>query len=104
MMEKDPFYDATKKLLKLIPGISIVELEGKCGHNKFDSLDGNSKKSALNLFSEATKKGADTILCTSPYCESHLLLSQREGSWRSTDIEITDVYKLLLSSLERGDI
>jgi len=104
MMEKDPFYDATKKLLKLIPEISIVELDGKCGHNKFDSLDGNSKKSALNLFSEATKKGADTILCTSPYCESHLLLSQREGSWRSTDIEITDVYKLLLSSLERGDI
>jgi len=104
LMENDPFIETTKKLLKLIPGISIIELKGKCGHKGFDSLDSKSKKYALNLFNEAVKKGADTIICTSPYCESHFLLCNREGSWQSTDIEITDVYKLLLSSLEFGDI
>jgi len=51
---------------------------------------------------EAVSKDVDMIVCTSPYCESHLLLSQRKGSWRSVDIEVTDVYKVLLSSLE-GD-
>lgn len=104
LMEKDLFYDTTKKLLRLIPGISIVELKEKCGHKGFDSLDSNSKKSALNLIKEALRKGADTIVCTSPYCESHLLMCQRDGSWRSADVEVTDVYKLLLSSLEGGDI
>ena len=51
---------------------------------------------------EAGKKGAEYIVCTSPYCEAHLLLCQREGSWRLTDVEIGDVYQLLLASLEGG--
>ena len=103
-MEKDPFYETTKKLLKLIPGIKIVELnKNKCGTSKFDNLNGTSKQSALNLMKKAADKGADMLICTSPYCESHLLLCQREGSWRLVDIEVTDVYRLLLSSLE-GDI
>jgi len=104
LMEKDPFYESTIKLLKLIPGIKVIEIDGKCGHSSFESLDADSKKSALNLMNKAVNKGADMILCTSPYCESHLLMCQRMGSWRSIDIKITDAYKLLLSSLEGGDI
>jgi Fe-S oxidoreductase len=104
LMEKDPFYEATVKLLKLIPGITIVELEGKCGHKGFESLDANSKESAINLMKKAVNKGAEMISCTSPYCESHLLMCQREGSWHTADIKVTNVYKLLLSSLEGGDI
>lgn len=104
LIENDPFIEEIKKLLKLIPGISIIELKGKCGFKEFYSLDSKSKKYALNLFNEAVKKDVDTIICTSPYCESHLLLCNREGSWQSTDIEITDVYKLLLSSLGESDI
>ena len=52
---------------------------------------------------KAVQKGADTIICTSPYCESHLLMCSREGSWRSTDIEISDVYQTLILSI-KGDI
>ena len=99
-MQSDPFYKSTKELLKLIPGIKIVELKSKCGHDGFDTLNGDSKQSALNLMNKAIEKKADYIVCTSPYCESHLLLCQREGSWRLADIEIGDVYQLLLSSLE----
>jgi len=102
-MENDPFYETTKKLLELMPGITIVELNGRCEHRGLENLDGDSKEAALNLMKEAVRKGADMIACTSPYCESHLLLSRREGSWRSVDVEVTDVYKLLLSSLG-GDI
>lgn len=98
-MESDPFYDTTKKLLKLVPGIKIVELKDKCGHNGFDSLDGKSKQTAINLVKKASDKGADTIVCTSPYCLSHLLLCFREGSWRVSDIEISDVFQILSSSI-----
>ena len=102
-MEYDSFYNSTKELLKLIPGIKIVELKAKCNHNGFEKLDGNSKQSAINLMKKARDKKADYIVCTSPYCEAYLLLCQRQGSWRSVDIEIGDVYQLVLSSLE-GDI
>ena len=98
-MEKDPFYDSTKKLLKLIPGIKIVELKSKCGHSSFENINGDSKKSAVKLMKDAVKKGADVIVCNSPYCESHLMMCSREGSWRAVDIEISDVYRLLLSSI-----
>ena len=101
-IENDPFYKTTKKLLDLIPGLTIVELNGQCEHRGLENFDGNSKETALHLMREAVSKDVDMIVCTSPYCESHLLLSQRKGSWRSVDIEVTDVYKVLLSSLE-GD-
>ncbi len=104
LMEKEPFYESTIKLLKLIPGIKVINIDGKCGHNGFESLNADSKKNALNLMKKVEEKGADMILCTSPYCESHLLMCQREGSWRSVNIKVTDVYKLLISSLEGGDI
>ena len=102
--ENDPFYTSTKKLLRLIPGIKIIELEGKCHHNGFDNIDSSSKESAVKLLKKAEKKDADIIVCISPYCESFLLLCQRQGSWCSTDICISDVYQLLLCSLEGGDI
>jgi len=102
-MKNDPFYETTKKILNYIPGVKIVELKGMCGHTGFEQINRETKESALHLINEAENKGADMIVCTSPYCESHLLMSQRKGAWRSADIEITDVYRLLLSSLE-GDI
>jgi Fe-S oxidoreductase len=102
-MKNDPFYEATKKILNYIPGVKIVELKGMCGHTGFEQINRETKDSALRLINEAKNKGANVIVCTSPYCESHLLMSQRKGAWRSVDIEITDVYRLLLSSLE-GDI
>ena len=88
----------------LIPDISIVELNGKCNHNGFDNLNLESKQSVLKILFEAHKKGIDAIICTSPYCESHFLLCQREGSWRSKNIKITDIYRLLSSSLKGDDI
>jgi len=103
-LESDPFYDDIIKLLRIIPGVKIVELDKiKCGTTGFENLNGESKQSAINILEETVEKGADTIICTSPYCESHLLLCQREGSWRTVDVEVTDVYRLLLSSIE-GDV
>lgn len=104
LMEKDPFYDATKKILNLIPGLKIVEIKKKCGHSGFDILNAKSKESAINLLKEAANKDVDMIVCTSPYCESHLLLNQREGSWRTIDIKITDSYNLLISSFKGVNI
>ena len=104
LMEKDPFYESIIKLLKQIPGLNLIEIDGLCGHRGFDSLDADSKSIALDLMKKCVEKGANAIVCTSPYCESHLLMCQREGSWRSVDVEITDVYKLLISSLDNGDI
>ncbi len=98
-MEKDPFYESTKKLLSLIPGVKIIELKEKCGQNGFNKIDGKTKQSAIELMKKAVSLKADTIICTSPYCESHLLMCSREGSWRSVDIEISDVYQLIFSSL-----
>lgn len=101
-MDKDPYYDSTKELLKIIPGIKIVELNRRCGNSNFNKIDGIAKQDAENLIKEAVEKGADAIICTSPYCESHLLMCLREGSWRSTDIEISDVYQTLLLSIKGG--
>ena len=102
-MNSDQFYEPAKKILKKIPGIKIVEIKDKCGHNSFDSLDSKSKQTAISLIKKASKKGADTIVCTSPYCLSHLLLCFREGSWTVSDIEISDVFQILYSSIT-GDI
>jgi len=101
-LENDPFFDSTKKLLSLIPGVKIVELNEKCGQNSFENLNGDAKQKSLKLMNEAKKKNADFIVCTSPYCLSHILLCNREGSWRFSDIEIIDAYQLLLSSYEGG--
>ena len=98
-MESDPFYEPVKKLLKLIPGVKIVEIKDKCGHNSFESLDGKSKESAINLVKKSSNKGADLIVCTSPYCLSHLLLCFREGSWCVSDIKISDIFQVLYSSI-----
>lgn len=102
-MNEDPFYLPIKHILSLIPGLNMVELNGNCGHSGFEKIDGDSKQSAINLLKEASGKGVEQIICTSPYCESHLLMCLREGSWQSIDIEITDVFKILLSSI-KGDI
>jgi coenzyme F420-reducing hydrogenase delta subunit len=102
-LDNDPFYDATKKLLSLIPGISIVLLKEKCNHNGFNKLNSDTRENSLKIIREANEKCADMIICTSPYCESHLLLCQREGSWRTIDMDIKDVYSLILNSLDDGD-
>ena len=101
-IDEDPFYHPIKHILSLIPGLNLVELNGKCGHDGFEKIDGDSKQSAINLINEASEKGAEQIICTSPYCESHLLMCLREGSWQCVDIEITDVFRILLSSI-KGD-
>jgi hypothetical protein len=86
-------------LLEKIPGIKIVELNKKCGNSNFNEIDEKSKKDAINIMKKAVEKGANSIVCTSPYCQSHLLLCSREGSWRSNEVEITNVYQILLESL-----
>jgi len=98
-MEKDPFIEPVRKILKKIPGVKIIELKGICGQSAFENLNGESKQKAVNLMKEASEKNADVILCTSPYCEAHLKLCHREGSWRNVDIELTDIYNALHSSL-----
>ncbi len=103
-MKNDPFCESVIEILKLIPGIKVVKINDECGNKGFNILDSNSKSKAIKLMKKAVDKGADTILCTSPYCESHLLTCNREGSWNTVDIEITDVYKLLLISLEGGEL
>ena len=102
-LENDLFYSSTKKLLSLIPGLKIVELNEKCGQDGFENLNGDAKQKTLNFMNKAKKKNADFIVCTSPYCLSHFLLCNREGSWQFSDIQIIDAYQLLLSSYE-GDI
>ena len=94
-LETDPFYQPTKELLKKIPGLTIIELPQKCGESKFEQINGDSKQVGLSLMKNATAHNADLILCTSPYCESHLHLCQREGSWRSVDISIGNLYTFL---------
>ena len=98
-MNDDPFYNDVKQLLSLIPEIKMVELESSCGNTKFEQITGESKNAAIDVMKEAAKKNADMILCTSPYCQSHLLLCSRQGSWRSTDIPVSDIYQLLYSSI-----
>ena len=96
-MDNDPFYHSTKLLLRHIPGLNVIELEGNCGHDNFNKIDGESKQNAIDLMNEAAEKGADIIICTSPYCESHLLMCSREGSWRAVDIEISPLTLSLIS-------
>jgi Fe-S oxidoreductase len=103
-IDKDPFYTATRKILNLIPGVTIVELKDRCGYKGFDSLNAESKESSLNFLQDAYKNGVDIVVCTSPYCESNLLMCQREGSWRTIEVEILDIYRLLLKSMVDGDI
>jgi Fe-S oxidoreductase len=101
-MENDPFYKTTRDLLNNIPGLKIIELKKRCGHNNFYRIDAKTKMDAVELMREASEKDADIILCTSPYCQSHLLLCSREGSWQSADIEISDIFQIFLKSI-KGD-
>ena len=103
-LDDDPFYNSTIELLKLIPGVKIINLENKCNHKGFDHIDSDLKKSSDKIVNEAVKLGVEVIVCTSPYCESRLLMCQRKGSWRASDVLITDVYRLLMLSLQGGDL
>ena len=102
-LDNDSFKNIVKNILKKIPGIKIVELKGCCGQSGFENLNAKSKHKAVSLMKDAKRLGVDLILCTSPNCQSHLLLCNREGSWRDVDIEISDIYSLLLCSYN-GDI
>ena len=99
-MENDPFYNTTRDLLNNIPGLKIIELKKRCGHNNFNRIDAKTKMDAVELMREASEKDVDIIVCTSPYCQSHLLLCSREGSWRSVDIEISDIFQIFLKSIK----
>jgi len=101
-LETDPFYESTKDLLSLIPGVKIITLQSSCDHNRFMTINAHQKESVNLLIQEAEKQGADIIICTSPYCLSHLLMNHREGSWSTSNIVISDIYQLLLSSLNGG--
>jgi NADPH-dependent glutamate synthase beta subunit-like oxidoreductase/Fe-S oxidoreductase/coenzyme F420-reducing hydrogenase delta subunit len=98
----DPFYEPIKKLLQSIPGITLIDLPETCGHEGFDVLNSQTNQIANSLIDHAADQGAEQILCTSPYCQSHLLLTQREGSWKTTDIEIGDIYTILYNLLEEN--
>ncbi len=101
-MDEDPFLDPTLELLGRIPGVRIVTIDEGCGRSGFRDMDAGSRVSAHELVSKALEMGADTIACTSSHCQAHMLLMQRQGSWRSAEIEVTDVYSLLLRSI-RGE-
>jgi len=94
-MNNDPFYESIKKLLSYIPNLHVIELNDACGQTHFEAINGESKEKALQLMHNAQAKKADMILCTSPYCQAHLLLCEREGCWNTVDIEITDIYQFL---------
>ena len=102
-IDEDPFVNTIRKILNKIPGIKTVDLKDTCGQSGFEDLNANSKQKAINLMKKASDLGVDVILCTSPNCQAHLLLCHRQGSWRSIDIQITDIYSILNSSLN-GDM
>ncbi len=99
-LKEDPFYQITKKIVHLLPGLRIIELGSSCGNTNFTHLDGDAKTKARKLLQHAVSQGAEALLCTSPYCETHLMLCQRQGSWQMVDIEITDLYRFLATALE----
>ncbi|MGA1793629.1 MAG: FAD-dependent oxidoreductase [Thermoplasmatota archaeon] len=98
----DPFLGHFRKILELIPGIKVIETVGKCGQSGFFSPDGKRIEKAIGILKSAQEKGADMVICTSPNCHSHLLLSQRDGSWNDTDMEVGDIYGIILSSMGGG--
>ena len=101
-MDQDPFYPMIKEFLSQIPDIKVVELSESCHHTHFEKLSGDTKLAGLHLMEKAIQLKAQMILCTSPYCQAHLLLCQRKGSWRPVEIDITDIYSFLLSLIQ-GD-
>ena len=94
-MQNDPFLHPTQQLLDSIPNVTTVLLTSPCQHTHFSALTGESKLAAIHLMEEAKRLQADMVVCTSPYCHSHLLLSQRIGSWRPVEIPITDLASFL---------
>jgi len=101
-MDEDPFLGPVEELLRMVPGVEVVRLEGGCGGSGIRDLTIRSREASDRLLSEAVRAGADAVVCTSPHCQARLLLMQRGGSWRTVEIDITDVCSLILRSL-RGE-
>ena len=92
-----------------VPNVSqyLPELKPFTPDYKFlsDVLQTRQSKYNTNYkqLNNAYSKNIDIIICTSSYCEAFLKMVTREGSWRKDDIEISDIYQILASSLKGDD-
>ncbi len=95
-MDEDPFAQPTLALLALIPGLEVTVLEGGCGGKAFkEELDTTEAKA---LISKAKEQGATEIVCTSSFCQAHLMAANDDDS-----IKVTDLYSLVYEAVG-GDL
>ncbi len=71
-------YDLPRRLLKLIPGIELIEMEQSrenalcCGTSAWLECSGCSKSIQTQRLEEAEKTGASTLITACPKCHTHL--------------------------------
>lgn len=98
-MEDDPFLTPFRRLLEMA-GARVVTLKGSCGSTGLAASDAEARRASDALVAEAAAAGASLVACTSPNCLSHMLMTRREGAWRTDAMEVTDPYRLVLLSME----
>jgi len=88
-------YESPRKLLKQIPGISLMEMERSrenalcCGTSAWMACTSGSKAIQTQRLNEAAETGAGTLITACPKCRIHLSCAQ---SGADMELEIEDIY------------
>jgi NADPH-dependent glutamate synthase beta subunit-like oxidoreductase/Fe-S oxidoreductase/coenzyme F420-reducing hydrogenase delta subunit len=82
------------ELLKEIPGLKIVELDGKCGDTGWRFVGSGSRETGQALLESAEKTGADILISSSSRCTAHL--GALKSGWCQSGIEVLDMFSFLV--------
>ncbi len=97
------YTDPIRSIIGLISGLHVIDLEPMgCGATDWRYPDSFSREKAMSVYRQAEQLGIDTILPTSFDCLTHLKACNRQGAWRHSSVEVTDIYSLLLHLLRGG--
>jgi len=95
--EGDEFDCHCLDLLRQVPGLKIIEIEGKCGDTGWRFVDSGSRDKGAALFKKAEEANVDIIISSSTRCTAHL--GALKSGWCQSGVDVLDVFSFLASNL-----
>ena len=95
-------YDAPRRLLQLLPGIQLVEMERNrenalcCGTSAWMECSSYSKSIQTERMQEAIQTGAQTLIAACPKCQIHFTCAQSDTD---INLKVIDLYTYLKQRL-----
>lgn len=99
--ERGAFTSESLALLRMVPGLEIIEIKPECGESGWLEANAETRKQGLALLREAELKCAKILVVDSPRCLMHLKATLK--GWRESQVRVIDVYSFLASRIKGGE-